>query len=611
MNSRFFIFGWAEYQTQKLRQNYKIESILFLFIFSLSLRLIYMNPGLFHADSVGLAYAVEETFKTGILHGLFNGRYGQVIVNLMTYIPYNLITGIESSEKSILFTEILFASFSIIILFLFIQKIFKDQSISLVTALLFSISPIFLSATTYGNSIGIEIFFILTSFYLLVSFHENNSQFHLALSSISIAFSVMVRESALLFIPLYFLLYINPVIRNNSNFISLDQKVLKIGNLISIFIPFLMVFGVYTYYFFHNVLYKTLFIPDDGSGSIVSFMGIFSPILHYSINDLYFNLSILGVFFAIGGIIIFIKLFENKFYFIFFLLWSAMFFYFGNTSTYNSYYLATVSIPFYLFISINLNSLYKANRFHGIICSLLLIFILFSQIQPILDYRHKFSGEKEYALWIKNEIPPNSQVIVMNDAPFLHYYANLSTLYHPIGDPERTKKWVEEINSLLKNDTNIYIVDSGFSYDPGLIFWNALIQNFDIEIVGSHICEDYHKATIRDNRYISNLLKVNRIMIPEELLNENVASKWNFTNKGGRFFLSFTNTEETPLKNTELKIDTVIEGAYFNRVYLLGDINPSETKEIEINPNYLPPIKILIRHEGSESWIIVYRGYTT
>src|SRR3990167_10396414 len=131
----------------------EFEMILFLFIFSLSLRLIYSNPGLFEADSIGVASAVEETFKTGTLHGIFNGRYGSVIINIITYIPYHLITGVESAEKSMIFTEILFASFSVVILFLFIVKIFNDKLISLVAALLFSISPIFLSVTTYGNSI--------------------------------------------------------------------------------------------------------------------------------------------------------------------------------------------------------------------------------------------------------------------------------------------------------------------------------------------------------------------------------------------------------------------------------------------------------------------------
>lgn len=591
---------------EKIIKSFEIEIISFLiFIFSISLRLRYMNPGLFEVDSIGAVYAIEETFKTGTLQGLFNGRYGTVIVNIITYTPYHLITGIESAEKSLIFTEILLASLGAVVLFLFVQKLFDDKSISLVAAVLFSVSPIFLSVTTYGNSIGTEIFFILTSFYLLACFHKNNSQFHLILSSFSIAFSVMVRESAMIFVPLYFLFYINPIIKVNRNFISLNRDVLKIRNLASVLFPFLLTFGIYTYYVFYNVLFKTLFTKDDGSGAIATFMGVFSPVLNVSTNDLYFDLSILGIIFAVGGLIIFIDSFENKFYFIFLLLWSGTFFYFGNIDVYSPYYLAIVSVPFFIFISIFISALYKTNKLFGIIPSLLLIFILFSQIQPILDYRHNFSGEKEYALWVEKQVPPNSKVIAANDNGFFNYYTKLGTLSHPIGDSEETKTWVKETNLLLKNGTNIYITTSGFSYDPGNIFQNALYQNFDIEYIGSHTTEDYHKATIKDSRYKSNLWKINKILTQEEILNMNITYKWNFTNNGDRIFLEFTNTEKTSLNDTKLKFETLVDGIPSSSETVIGDINPGETKKIEMPSN--SPTKIMIWIKDLKSWMILYQ----
>lgn len=592
---------------EKIIKSFETEIIsILIFIFSMSLRLRYMNPGLFELDSTGAASAIEETFKTGTLQGLFNGRYGTVIVNMITYTPYHLITGIESAEKSLIFTEILFASLATVVLFLFVQKLFDDKSISLVAAILFSVSPIFLSVTTYGNSIGIEAFFILASFYLLACFHKNNSQFHLILSSFSIAFSVMIRESAMIFVPLYFLFYINPIIKYDRHFISLNREVLKIRNLVSVLFPFLLTFGIYTYYVFYNVLFKTLFTKDDGSGSIAVFMGVFSPGLNVSTNDLYFDLSILGIIFTIGGLIIFIDSFENKFYFIFLLLWAGTFFYFGNVDVYSPYYLVTVSVPFYIFIAIFMSALYKTNKLLGIMPSLILIFILFSQIQPILDYRHTFSGEKEYALWVEKQVPSNSRVIAANDNGFFSYYTKLGTISHPIGNAEETKTWVKETNLLLKNGTNVYIVTSGFSYDPGRIFQNALYQNFDIEYVGSQMNEDYHKATIKDNRYKSNLWKINKILTKEEMISGNITYKWNFTNNGDRIFLEFTNTEKTPLNDTKLKVETLVDGKPYSSETVIGGINPGETKKILI-PNYIGSTKIMIWIKDLKSWVILYR----
>jgi len=591
---------------EKIIKSFETEIILFLiFIFSMSLRLRYMNPGLFETDSLGAASAIEETFKTGTLHGIFNGRYGTVIVNMITYIPYHLITGIESAEKSLILTEILFASLATVVLFLFVQKLFDDKSISLVAAVLFSVSPIFLSVTTYGNSIGTEIFFILASFYLLACFHKKNSQFYLILSSISIVFSVMVRESAMIFVPLYFLFYINPIIKYDRHFLSLNREVLKIRNLTSVLFPFLLIFGIYSYYVFYNILSKTMFAKDDGSGSIAVFMGFLSPVLNISTNDLYFDLSLLGIIFVIGGLLIFIDSFENKFSFIFLLLWSGTFFYYGNISTYSPYYLAIVSVPLFIFIAIFTSSLYKTNKLFGIIPSLILIFILFSQIQPILDYRHNFSGEKEYALWVEKEVPPNSRVIAANDNGFFNYYTKLGVLSHPIGDSEKTKTWVKETNSLLKNGTNIYIVTSGFSYDPGLIFKNVLYQNFSIEYVGSHITEDYHKATIKDNRYRSSIWKVNKILTKEEMISDNIVYKWNFTNNGDRIFLEFTNTEKTPLNDTKLEFETLADNVPYSSETVIGNISPGETKKIEIPNNH--PTKIMIWIKDLKSWMILYQ----
>jgi|SRR3972149_3418606 len=590
--------------------------ILFLFIISLGLRLIYMNPGLFESDSVGVAIAVEETYKTGNMRGTFNGRYGSTIINLLTYIPYHLITGIESAEKTIILTEIFFASFSVIILFLFLQRIFDNKFISLIAALLFSISPIFLSVTTYGNAIGLEIFFILASFYMLADFHKTNSRIRLAMSSSFIAFSVMIRESALIFIPFYFLFYLNPVIKNsftkdNGKFISFNQEVFKSRNLIAAFIPFLLIFGAYVYYFFYNILYKTLFIPDDGSGKIVEFLGFFSIVFEKSIKDLIFDLNILGIVLFIGGLIIFWKSFENKFYFIFFLLWAGLFLYFGNTSTYSPYYLAIISIPFFVFISVFLNYLYKENRILGIICIAFIIFLLFAQIRPILDYRHKFSGEKEYALWVKDQVPSDSKVIVMNDDVFFNYYGHLDTLGHPIGDPEATNTLMKDINSLLKNGTNMYIVDSAYSYDPGRIFLIALYQNFDIEGVGMHMVEDYHKATILDTRYNEGLYKINKVITPEELLEKNIVYKANISRKGFGIYFDFTNTDKTPLRNSSIKVEAIIGNDYFTSLDFIGDINPGETKELMLNQRLATPIKIMVWNEDLNSWMIVYRGQAT
>lgn len=481
-----------------------VSCLLFLLIFSFSLRLGYMNAGLFLYDSVKLAQAVEKTYATGTLHGQVNGRYGSVIINLITYAPLYL-TGIESAEKSVIITNILFASLSILLLFIFVQQLFKNYVISFSSALLYSVSPVFLSITTYGKPHGIEIFFILAAFVLLNHFYEKNSPLTLALSSFLLAFSILVRESALIFVPLYYLLYFRPSIDLRSKLISFQKQPLKFKNLFLALSPFILVFGLSTYYYLYDVIFRTLFSTDTGT---VFFVGFFSPVLALALSDIYFNLSALGILLTILGFFILFRSYHNQFYAFFFLLWITTFFYFGNTSGYSARYLAIVSIPFFVSIAIALDWIYKKTKVAAIGFLLILSLFLFLQIQPVLEFRSKFSGPKEYALWLKNRIPSNSTVIVMDDAPFIEYYAGLTTKDHPINNLTATNEWVKEVKTLLENDVPVYIVSSAYQYDESGVFRVLLNQNFDLQFVGSHLTENYHKASIRLNKYESQLFSL-------------------------------------------------------------------------------------------------------
>jgi hypothetical protein len=79
---------------------------------------------------------------------------------------------------------------------------------------------------------------------------------------------------------------------------------------------------------------------------------------------------------------------------------------------------------------------------------------------------------------------------------------------HPIGNAEKMENWVKRLKKIHDEGRPIYIVESGFSYDPFGIFLEGLTENFNLEEVGSHPIEDYHKSTITFNRYESRLIRV-------------------------------------------------------------------------------------------------------
>jgi hypothetical protein len=457
--------------------------LLFLLVFSLGIRLLYLNDGLFHHDSVRLAQAVEESYETRSLKGQINGRYGSVLVNLLVYAPLRFLKLVSNAEKTVILTNALFASLSVLLLYLFLVKIFENTFIPFSTALLFSVSPVFLSISTRGKPHGIETFFILASFLFVASFHKKKRPILLALSSFAIAFSVLVRESAIIFIPLYIFFYLKPEIRSGG--LSLKKGVLEKRNIFALVLPLVIVLGLGMYYYLYDVLYKTLFQRSTG---IVSFEGVYSESLPYAIADLNFNL--------------------NKFYLLFFIIWASTLFYFGNTTGYAPRFLATVSIPFFLFIALTLNWIYEKNRPAGTVLLIFLALSMFIRIHPIIEYRHGFSGEKEYALWLREQVPPDSLIIALDDLPFIEYYSGLWAEDRPIGDLEEIENWVERIKGLLENGTPIYMVESAFFYDPEGVFRDTVFQNFHITVVGYHPNEDYHKATISFNKYEAGLYRV-------------------------------------------------------------------------------------------------------
>ncbi|HDY73545.1 MAG TPA: hypothetical protein ENH51_00325 [Euryarchaeota archaeon] len=56
--------------------------ILFLAVYSLGIRLVFINPGFFHHDSIMLIYALEESIRSGMIQPFSGGRYIYTAVNI-------------------------------------------------------------------------------------------------------------------------------------------------------------------------------------------------------------------------------------------------------------------------------------------------------------------------------------------------------------------------------------------------------------------------------------------------------------------------------------------------------------------------------------------------
>ncbi|GBE37876.1 hypothetical protein BMS3Bbin08_00473 [bacterium BMS3Bbin08] len=480
--------------------------IIFLFLLNLFAGLFLINEGLFQYDSIHLAEAVENTYKTGQLQPAVRGRYGSVIVTSILYWP-SFILG-HNADFTTRFASVLFHSLSIVMLFLFINELFGNRIQALFGAVLLSFTPFYFSSDTYGKEHGMSMFFLLLSFFLVYRGVKNKSLVLIGISSFAIAFASSIREAMLVVTPLYFILYLNPEISIRPFKITIPRERFDPKMLFSLLLPFLFSFCVMYLTYLKPVIYNELFLRDTGT---VVFLGIFTPVLKLVVHDLYKSVPLLlFVFFIIGVIRIGYK--ENFFLAIFLLLWVMPIFYFGNTQTYSPRYLDVIMVPVYIFASYALSDLYGKNKIITYIVIVYFVGSMFVFMYPMLKFRHHYNGAKQFALYVKEKTEEDAVIITSDDRPFIRYYSDRKTINYPINPAAYTKEvndFVNKIDKLLMEGVPVYVTEWGLnSYDPDNILGTSLAIKFNISIIGEKLSEDYHRPDMKLDLRNQKLFKI-------------------------------------------------------------------------------------------------------
>jgi len=473
----------------------------FLFVLSLALRLYYLNDGLFLYDSVVLAQAVQDTLDTGTLHGQINGRHGSVFIGLIAHWPDRWLTGETSAERALLHANAVFAAAAVPALFLLGRHLLRDHGAAFVAALLFSLSPIYLSVTTWAKPHGLEALQIVTCFTLLARPRTSGSTSWLLGASLVYGSAILCREAALLVLPLYLLLYLRPEIVRQRPFVRFDPRVWSVRWLAAAFLPLLLMLALAFWLFLADVVSRTLTVE---SANVVTFRLWPAPGLRQAMADLLTTLTPVGALLAVAGTFRLARR-PDLFPLLFLGAWGAGVYPVGNASAYWPRLLAVLSPPFFLALGAGASWLHTRSRVASALLVVLLGASMFAQIEPLLSQRRSFSGEKVQALWLRDLLPPASVVIAMDDAVFIEYYAGLETLSHPIDDPAATERWVADVLERIESGTPVFIVTSGLSYDRSKVFGRALRTRFRLVEIDRKGVEDYHRAALVDRRYETTL----------------------------------------------------------------------------------------------------------
>jgi hypothetical protein len=312
-------------------------------------------------------------------------------------------------------------------------------------------------------------------------------------------FSPWVRESALVFIPIYALAYLKPELRLEKRFVRFPAYALTPANLAAVLVPLAIVLGGGMYIDILDRIQHQ--VMRDLATNNASFLGLFSPVLEKALRDVSINFGIPIAALSFVGLALLLLRERDRFLAAFLLAWLATVVYFGNLHSYGARYLTVVLIPAYILSGLTLSALANQRPLMARPLAIGLLAVVaalsFLSAYPRIEYRSRISGPKDYALWLKEQVPPNAVIIAMDDAAFIEYYAGLRCKRHPIGNGAAMQNWVREVRELIANGTPVYAIRSAFSYDHQRLFRKALQTHFKLEQIGSHHTENYHRTELR------------------------------------------------------------------------------------------------------------------
>lgn len=481
-----------------------------LFLFSLIIHIMFKATGLFHFDSVYDTIMVERSIADWSLHYSYGwGAPGMIIILGFFYLIDHLITGVMSAERAYFFVTFLSAALSSVVIYLLVRKL-SNKFVAASSSLLFSVSAIWLTSTTYPKTHSLAILFSLLSGLFLLSASEKKSIRMMVLAGISagIAMSIRPIDGGFIMIPLL-MIYLHPKIKDRQ--VVLDKGKMSMKNMAALVVPvFLVLF----------ILFLPRLIEAGGIGDVFAFsgaetrggwMGLYSSQLPQSLAFMTKTATYLGWAAALLGILYLLK--KREAYLLASIsAWFLVFFlYIGNLAVVDARFLIPAIPPLCIMMAFGAMFVYEKHRVAGIIAVLLLAILMFSVGYPLIKARHEYSGQKEFAQFVEYSTQPDSLIMSGDNYVFINRYGHRQTIY--FGNQEKT---MNTILAKLLNGTHVYAVESSFPF-MSQYERDTLSKYFLVGYIGDAENEVYQFSALELRRYREKLFE---IKLNESAVNE-------------------------------------------------------------------------------------------
>ncbi|MFH0859726.1 MAG: glycosyltransferase family 39 protein [Candidatus Altiarchaeota archaeon] len=485
-----------------------------IFVIAFLPRFAYMNDGLFHTDSVIMAIAVENTFKTLNLHYMHPPGYpGQVIIATVLYAIHHALTGAESAEFACTFTSVLLGSLGVVMLYYFVEEFFQSRRAAIFSSLILTVFPVYLSLSTYAKDHATEVFFLLLAAYLSARASRTKSRRLTVLASLACGYAIAIRIVNLLFLPFFMLIYYreSPVKvkkKGDALRLMLDKNPKAFAEeLLTLLLPAALMF---------LLLYLPMFTSEGIQplryvAGYARWLGIFSDVLPTSLEWATISITPLGWLLFAAGFLAYFKREKRKSLVI--LGWAVAFFlYGGNLGITTPRYVIPALVPVVMFMGVALDVIWgRAGNVASVIVLIILMSWMFFTIQPILEFRSELSGPKAFALEVMKNTEPNALILTMDQSYHIEYYAKRRARGYSVADgAEGMDKMLADVDISLENGTPVYVMTSLFSYPGRELLMQKMDQEYNFENVGTFLNEDWHRDSIFSAINNETLLRISK-----------------------------------------------------------------------------------------------------
>jgi hypothetical protein len=474
---------------------------LALFVSSLTLFASLISKGPYHVDTLNLVIQAQETLRDRQLHFLFGFGYPFTVLLAAGFVWIGERAGAGDPVLAVNAMSVLFGALTVMLTYCLGRALFNTLA-GVVSALVLSVSPIFLGLSVHGQSQTPGLCFLMAGMCFLIRDHAGRQGKSLFLSALllGLAGATRLQDACLMSAALLFLFLVPPGTSRPDEQrpapAVFPRLLFWAGTGLAVAVafhaPFLLQENRDVYL---NQLHRfwTAGLTDNYRGVASSQLLLSGVYLVKSMTEVGALLSFLGL----------LALARRRWRVaVFFLLWVAVpvLFYGNLNTTSTSRFFVLVLPPLCLALGYCFSALVrkgKAFRFAGFVVLAVILSLMVQYMLPKARFRHTTAALPEYCRWVGRVTEPGALIITGDEALFMIFYSGRETLVRPRSLeflPEaQIEAFQDIVEEVLSGGRPVYITAPAlYSHDKERHFSGALGAAFRFIPVGQHIYEDWH-----------------------------------------------------------------------------------------------------------------------